>query len=86
MSETRVGTRFGPYELTRLIGRGGMGEVYEARDHVKDRTVALKLLPAELSHNNTFRKRLEREARSAGKLQEPHVVPIHDFGEIDGQL
>src|SRR5690349_23372075 len=83
---TRVGSRVGPYQLTRLIGRGGMGEVYEARDTVKDRTVALKLLPRELSHNTTFRARLEREARSAGKLQEPHVVPIHDFGEVDGQL
>lgn len=83
---TRVGTRVGPYHLIRLIGRGGMGEVYQAHDTVKDRTVALKLLPAELSHNDTFRKRLEREARSAGKLQEPHVVPIHDFGEVDGQL
>lgn len=76
----------GPYQLTRLIGRGGMGEVYEAYDTVKDRTVALKLLPANLSHDATFRTRLEREARSAGKLQEPHVVPIHDFGEIDGHL
>lgn len=83
---TRVGSRVGPYQLTRLIGRGGMGEVYQAHDTVKDRTVALKLLPAELSHNDTFRRRLEREARSAGKLQEPHVVPIHDFGEVDGQL
>lgn len=86
MTTSRVGTRVGPYQLLRLIGRGGMGEVYEARDTVKDRTVALKLLPPELSHNDTFRRRLEREARSAGKLQEPHVVPIHDFGEIDGQL
>ncbi|AQA04501.1 hypothetical protein BVC93_21035 [Mycobacterium sp. MS1601] len=86
MVNNRVGSRIGPYELTRLLGRGGMGEVYEARDTAKDRTVALKLLPPELSHNSTFRKRLEREARSAGKLQEPHVVPIHDFGEIDGQL
>jgi serine/threonine kinase PknH len=90
MSDTpgasRAGSRFGPYELRRLLGRGGMGEVYEAYDTVKDRTVALKLLPVELSHNDTFRKRLEREARSAGKLQEPHVVPIHDYGEVDGHL
>ncbi|CAN5495299.1 hypothetical protein BH11ACT7_BH11ACT7_27470 [soil metagenome] len=86
MSESRVGSRVGPYELRRLLGRGGMGEVYEAYDTTKDRTVALKLLPAALSHNTTFRTRLEREARSAGKLQEPHVVPIHDYGEIDGHL
>ncbi|CAN5887203.1 hypothetical protein BH10ACT9_BH10ACT9_35270 [soil metagenome] len=86
MTESRVGSRVGPYELRRLLGRGGMGEVYEAYDTTKDRTVALKLLPAEMSHNTTFRTRLEREARSAGKLQEPHVVPIHDYGEVDGHL
>ncbi|MBO0678187.1 serine/threonine protein kinase [Mycolicibacterium sp. S2-37] len=77
---------FGPYRLTRLLGRGGMGEVYEAEDTVKGRTVALKLLPEALSHDPVFRKRLQREARAAGRLQEPHVVPIHNYGEIDGHL
>ncbi len=90
MNETpqnsRVGTRLGPYQLRRLIGRGGMGEVYEAEDTVKGRIVALKLLPEALSGDAVFRERLQREARSAGRLQEPHVVPIHDYGEIDGQL
>ncbi|MCV7299588.1 serine/threonine protein kinase [Mycobacterium barrassiae] len=82
----RVGSRLGPYHLTRLIGRGGMGEVYEAEDTVKGRIVALKLLPDSLSHDPVFRERLQREARAAGQLQEPHVVPIHDYGEIDGVL
>lgn len=82
----RVGTRLGPYQINRLIGRGGMGEVYEADDTVKGRTVALKLLPESLSHDPAFRERLQREARAAGRLQEPHVVPIHDYGEIDGHL
>jgi serine/threonine protein kinase len=88
MSEpkSREGTQFGPYRLLRLIGKGGMGEVYEAEDTVKDRVVALKLLPEGVSHDPVFRKRLEREAHSAGRLQEPHVVPIHDYGEIDGVL
>ncbi len=61
-----------------------MGEVYEAEDTVKDRIVALKLLPEAASHDPVFRKRLQREAHSAGRLQEPHVVPIHDYGEVDG--
>jgi hypothetical protein len=83
---SREGTQFGPYRLLRLIGKGGMGEVYEAEDTVKDRIVALKLLPESVSHDPVFRKRLQREAHSAGRLQEPHVVPIHDYGEIDGVL
>jgi len=83
---SRVGSQFGPYLLKRLLGRGGMGEVYEAEDTVKGRTVALKLLPDSLSQDPVFRERLQREARAAGRLQEPHVVPVHDFGEIDGQL
>jgi serine/threonine protein kinase len=84
--KSREGTMFGHYRLLRLIGKGGMGEVYEAEDTVKDRIVALKLLPEGVSHDSVFRKRLQREAHSAGRLQEPHVVPIHDYGEVDGVL
>ncbi len=83
---SRVGSQVGPYRLQRLLGKGGMGEVYEAYDTVKDRVVALKLLPEGVSHDPVFRKRLQREAHAAGRLQEPHVVPIHDYGEIDGLL
>ena len=83
---SRAGTQFGPYRLIRLLGRGGMGEVYEAEDTVRERKVALKLMGTAFSQDSVFRKRMQREARTAGRLQEPHVVPIHDFGEIDGQL
>jgi serine/threonine protein kinase, bacterial len=83
---SREGSEFGPYRLRRLVGRGGMGDVYEAEDTVRERIVALKLMSETLSNDPVFRSRMQREARTAGRLQEPHVVPIHDFGEIDGQL
>ena len=85
-ADSREGSQFGPYRLRRLIGRGGMGDVYEAEDTVRERVVALKLMSQTLSGDPVFRSRMQREARTAGRLQEPHVVPIHDFGEIDGQL
>ena len=83
---SREGSQFGPYRLLRLVGSGGMGDVYEAEDTVRERIVALKLMSQTLSNDPVFRSRMQREARTAGRLQEPHVVPIHDFGEIDGQL
>jgi len=83
---SRVGSMFGPYHLKRLLGRGGMGEVYEAEHTVKEWTVAVKLMSDTFSKDPVFRERMKREARTAGRLQEPHVVPIHDYGEIDGQM
>jgi serine/threonine kinase PknH len=83
---SRVGSMFGPYHLKRLLGRGGMGEVYEAEHTVKEWTVAVKLMSDTFSKDPVFRERMKREARIAGRLQEPHVVPIHDYGEIDGQM
>ncbi len=83
---SRLGTRFGPYELNSLIGVGGMGEVYRAYDTIKDRTVAVKVLRADMAADPGFQERFRRESRMAARLQEPHVIPVHDFGDIDGVL
>ena len=85
-TETRVGDSFGKYELNALLGKGGMGEVYEAYDTDKGRNVALKILPDQYAQDERFRARFLRESHAAAILQEPHVVPIHDWGEIDGNL
>jgi serine/threonine kinase PknH len=80
------GTPFGRYRLIELIGRGGMGDVWRALDTETHRVVALKVLPANLGNDPMFTERFRREARAAAGLNEPHVVPIHNFGEIDGRL
>ncbi|MGE2832717.1 serine/threonine-protein kinase [Mycobacterium sp. SMC-4] len=82
----RLGTRFGPYELRSLIGVGGMGEVYRAYDTQRERMVAIKLLRPEVAADPSFQQRFRRESRVAARLQEPHVIPVHNFGEIDGVL
>src|SRR6201996_1425170 len=63
-----------------------MGEVYKAYDAHRDRYVALKLLPEAFSGDQEYLKRFQRESHVAARLREPHVIPIHDFGEINGQL
>jgi serine/threonine-protein kinase len=63
-----------------------MGEVYEAEHTVKGWSVALKLMSESVSNDPEFRERMRREARITGRLQEPHVVPVHDYGEIDGRM
>ncbi|MGV0624866.1 protein kinase domain-containing protein [Mycolicibacter minnesotensis] len=89
MSETasgsRAGSRVGRYLLKQQLGRGTTGVVYEALDTHKDRTAALKLLAPALGRNPAFREWLQREALVVGRVQEPHVVPVRDFGELDGQ-
>jgi serine/threonine-protein kinase len=78
--------RFGHYQLRTLLGRGSMGQVYEAYDTGKDRVVALKILDVDLGKDPGYRERFRRESQAAARLAEPHVIPIHDWGEIDGML
>ncbi|WP_063051725.1 serine/threonine-protein kinase [Nocardia arthritidis] len=77
---------FGHYRLDRLIGSGGMGEVWLAHDTTADRAVALKVLTAAYAADAKFRQRFTREARLATQVRGPHLVPIHSFGELDGRL
>jgi serine/threonine protein kinase len=80
------GTPFGRYRLLELLGRGGMGEVWRAHDTATNRTVAIKVLPPQLAQDDTFVQRFRREAETAARLNNPHIIPIHTYGEIDGRL
>lgn len=77
---------FGRYRLIEVIGEGGMGKVYKAHDTVIDRHVAVKVLSTELAAEPGFRERFRGEAHTAARLTEPHIIPIHDTGEVDGRL
>ena len=79
-----AGTKLGPYEILALLGAGGMGEVYRARDTRLERDVAVKVLPANLSSDPSLRQRMEREAKAVSKLSHPHICTLHDIGHQDG--
>lgn len=80
------GTTFAGYTILRLLGAGGMGEVYLAQHPRLPRRDALKVLPASVSNDREFRARFEREADVAATLWHPNIVAVHDRGEVDGQL
>jgi Tol biopolymer transport system component/predicted Ser/Thr protein kinase len=77
------GARLGPYEILALVGAGGMGEVYRARDSRLGRTVAIKILPQHVLDSPARRQRFEREARTASRLSHPHICALYDIGEHD---
>ncbi len=74
---------FPGYEFQGLLGRGGMGAVYRARQKSLDRLVAIKLLPFELGVREDFTERFRREAAALARLSHPHIVAVHDFGQSD---
>ena len=78
------GTRLGPYEVVSLIGVGGMGEVYRARQASLDRDVALKVLPAAVARDADRLARFQREARVLGLLSHPNIAQVFDLEEADG--
>src|ERR1700690_858979 len=79
-----AGTKLGPYEIQSLLGAGGMGEVYRARDTRLDRTVAIKIILASLSSESARRQRFQREARAISALQHPNICTLYDVGHQDG--
>jgi hypothetical protein len=85
-STTRIGTTVAGYRLESVIGRGGMSVVYLAEHMRLGRKVALKLLSAALSEDESFRERFERESRRAAEIDHPNIVPIYDAGDADGQF
>src|ERR1700693_1498796 len=78
-----AGTRLGPYEVLGPLGAGGMGEVYRARDERLSRSVALKVLPGEISADRSRLERFEKEARAASSLNHPNIVTIYDIGSSE---
>jgi len=83
-SKSWVGRQVHHYQVSSLLGRGGMGEVYRARDRRLDRDVALKILPMAYSTDAERLRRFEQEARTAGKLNHPNILTVYDVGVIDG--
>jgi len=83
-AELLAGKRIGHYQILSLVGKGGMGEVYRARDTQLDRTVALKILPGEMSANADRMRRFRREAKAASALNHPNVAHIYEISEADG--
>jgi serine/threonine protein kinase len=79
-----LGPYFPQFEILELLGRGGMGAVYKAKQRQLDRIIALKILPPSASNDPQFAERFQREARALAKLNHPHIVTVHDFGQSEG--
>ncbi len=83
--ETKMPEKIGRYHIKKELAKGGMATIYIAVDPSFGRQVAVKVLPHALLHDPMFRTRFEREAKTVATLEHPYIVPVHDFGEEDGQ-
>ncbi len=83
-SPEELGRYFPQLEIIELLGRGGMGAVYKARQKELDRIVAVKILPPDIGHDPAFSERFTHEAKALAKLNHPHIVTLYDFGQADG--
>lgn len=84
MASLQPGQMLGQYQITSQIGKGGMATVYKAYQVTMDRYVALKVVSGQVMDDPNFIKRFHQEARLIAKLEHPHILPVHDFGEADG--
>ena len=82
---TLEGVTYGPYEIIELIASGGMGRVYRARHTELGRIVALKLVRAASTASDDRQIRFQREAQAIARLHHPHIVPIYEVGEVEGE-
>ncbi len=85
MSDDLIGKQIGGYEILDAIGRGGMATVYRARQSSMNRSVALKVLPRQYINDETYMQRFVREVEIVSQLEHRNIVPVHDYGEYDGQ-
>ena len=79
-----TGTKLGAYEILASLGKGGMGEVWRARDTRLNREVAIKVLPADFAHDADRLKRFEQEARATSALNHPNILTVYDIGNHEG--
>ena len=84
MAKLKPGSQLGPYEVVSLLGAGGMGEVYKARDTRLNRLIAMKVLPEHIANKPEARQRFEREAQTIARLNHPHICVLHDAGSYEG--
>ena len=81
-----IGKTLGNFECTALLGKGGMGEVYQAKDRKLGRDVAIKVLPEEFAKDVDRVARFQREAKLLASLNHPNIITIHEIGEIQNQI